>query len=386
MQRVKTANFLWERLRTLDRLRTTMNTVNVTEGSMSMVRLGALLLLLSLVAASCSALPIDSSGGVLLTPTAGSGPLGPTGTPFSPAEPSPLPTDTSEPSPTPTSTPDPAQPWGDFNPPTQSSAIEIPPPAPLVEIGPDVVNILVLGSDARPYGGGYRTDVIMLVSLDPQNGTATLLSIPRDLYVYIPGWQVNRINTAEPHGGLEMMADTIRYTFGLPVQYYARIDFSGFMNAVNTLGGIDVEATGYLYDECGGTWYSYSPGNTYHMDGFTTLCYVRMRHGSSDFDRLRRQQEVLQAIFRQSLTLQALSRFPTLFAQYRSAIETNIGLTDALPLIPLGRVLADDPSAIGLVRIDQSMATGWRVPSSGASVLLPDHAKIQELMQQTFGS
>lgn len=374
-----------ERIRSRDRLNGEMIRETTTTPAPA-ARWGALLVLLAVLSSGCSAFPIGESAG--LTPTAqnpGDGPAAATSTPFVPAQPSSRASEIT-PVPTPTSTPDPAQPWGDYKPPSQPSAVEVPPPAPPVEMDPNVVNILVLGSDARPYEGGYRTDVIMLVSLNSQEGTATLLSIPRDLYVYIPGWRVDRINTADPRGGLEMVADTIRYTFGIPVHYYARIDFRGFMNAIDTLGGVDVEATGYLYDECGSTWYRYSPGNTYHMDGFTALCYVRMRKGSSDFDRLRRQQEVLQAVFRKSLTLNALSRFPTLYSQYRSAVETNMSLTDALPLIPLGRKLADDTSTIERVRIDQSMATGWRVPTTGASVLLPDHAKIQELMQQTFGS
>lgn len=374
-----------ERIRSRDRLNGEMIRETTTV-PVPAARWGALAVLLAVLASSCSAFPIGESAGLTPAPqNPGDSPAAATSTPFVPAQPSPRATE-STPVPTPTSTPDPAQPWGDYKPPSQPSAVEIPPPAPLVEMDPNVVNILVLGSDARPYEGGYRTDVIMLVSLNSQEGTATLLSIPRDLYVYIPGWRVDRINTADPRGGLEMVADTIRYTFGIPVHYYARIDFRGFMNAIDTLGGVDVEATGYLYDECGSTWYRYSPGNTYHMDGFTALCYVRMRKGSSDFDRLRRQQEVLQAVFRKSLTLNALSRFPTLYSQYRSAVETNMSLTDALPLIPLGRKLADDTSTIERVRIDQSMATGWRVPTTGASVLLPDHAKIQELMQQTFGS
>lgn len=340
---------------------------------------------LAIAAGACTWLPAVGQFSATAAPDGGSLPemsatLEPT------AGPTAMPSVTPTPSATPTRTPDPSQPWGDYAPPQEPSAIEVPPPAPLIEMDPAVVNILVLGSDQRPYGGGYRTDVVMLVSLDPSKGTATLLSIPRDLYVYIPGWRVNRINTADPRGGPEMLANTIQYTFGVPVHYYARIDFSGFMRVIDTLGGVDVQVTGYLYDECGSTWYRYSPGNTYHMDGFTALCYVRMRKGSSDFDRLRRQQEVLEAIFRKSLTLNALSRFPQLYAQYRSAIQTDMSLTDAIPLIPLGRQLASDPSQIQRVRIDPSMATGWRVPASGASVLLPDHAKIQELMQQTFGS
>lgn len=308
-----------------------------------------------------------------------------TPTPFTPATETPAPAVTQSSGAATSSTPESAEPWGDFPGPSQASAIEIPPPAEPIDFDADVTNILLLGSDKRPDEPGYRTDVMMVVSLDPGSGTATLISIPRDLYVYVPGWRMERINTADPRGGPELAAQTILYNFGIPIDHYARINFGGFTSLVDALGGIDVEVTGYMYDECGGIWWRYAPG-TYHMDGFTALCYVRMRKASSDFDRLRRQQEVLQAIFRKILSLDGLRRAPQLYQQFRGLVETDIGLDRALRLLPLASHLASNPSAVERLTIDSSLATAWRVPFSGAAVLLPDRPAIEATLRSTLGS
>lgn len=311
-----------------------------------------------------------------------------TPTPFAPAEP----TQTSavpkaEPAqPTPTPTLDPSQPWGSFAAPIQASAIEIPPPAEPIGFDADVVNVLIMGSDYAPHrGSGYRTDVMMILSLNPGQGTASLISLPRDLYVYIPGWRMDRINTADPRGGPDLAAQTILYNFGIPIHHYARMNFSGFTSLINSLGGIEVEVTGYLHDECGGTWYRYSPGS-YQMNGHTALCYVRMRKNSSDFDRLRRQQEVMQAIFRKVLSLDGLQRAPQLYEQFRGLVETDMRFDQGVRLLPLASHLANNPSAVQRVTIDASMATSWRVPFSGASVLLPDRPAIEAKLHSSLGS
>ncbi|MDX1600214.1 MAG: LCP family protein [Anaerolineales bacterium] len=309
-----------------------------------------------------------------------------TPTPFGPAAPTATPDATEPPQPTPSPSPDPSQPWGSFPAPSVPSAIEVPPPAEPIDFDSDVVNVLLLGSDYAPHrGGGYRTDTMMIVSLNPGDGTATLISVPRDLYVYVPGWRMDRINTADPRGGPELAAQTILYNFGIPIHHYARMNFSGFMSLVNSLGGIDVQVTGNLYDECGGTWYRYSPG-TYHMNGFTALCYVRMRKASSDFDRLRRQQEVIQAIFRKVLSLDGLRRAPELYQQFSSLVETDVRLDRAIRLLPLASHLANNPSAVNRLTIDATMARSWRVPFSGAAVLLPDRPSIEAALRSSLGS
>ena len=291
----------------------------------------------------------------------------------------PTPVDT----PTPSVTPTPTEIWGNFPGPAEVSATEIPPPMPEIEFADDVLNVIVLGSDQRPDTGGYRTDTMMIVSIDPHAGTAKLISIPRDLYVYIPGWRMDRINTADVRGGFEMTRQTILYNFGINLDGWARTTFAGFINAVDALGGITVQSTGYLTDECGGVYRSYGPGS-YFMDGFEALCYARMRKVTGDFDRLRRQQEVLQAIFFKIVSLDGLSRLPEVYNQFYNSLRTNLELGDLLPLVPTAVQAAGDSSRIQHFNVNSSMADFWRTPG-GASVLLPKRDAILAMLVQAFG-
>jgi len=308
-----------------------------------------------------------------------------TPTPFQPLPGSPTPTASPTNTATPTVTPTPVDHWEDFPGPAETSATEIPRPMPRIPQSPEVVNVMLLGSDERPYTGGYRTDTMMLLSLDPGTGTAILVSFPRDLYLYIPGWRMDRINTADVRGGPELTALTILYNFGLEVDHWARVNFAGFMGAVDTLGGLTVQSTGYLFDECGGRYWSYAPGS-YTMNGFQTLCYVRMRKANDgDFDRLRRQQEVVRAFFSKILSLDGLSRVPQLYSQFIASVRTDMLVDDLLPLVPLGLQLGTDESRIHQYRIDRTMVDGWRVPTTGAAVLLPKRDMIQAMLNEAFG-
>ena len=308
-----------------------------------------------------------------------------TGTPFNPVPPTQIPP-LPAPAARPLASPTPITPWSGFAAPVEPSAIEIHRPMPPLQMGEKVVNIMVLGSDERPYAYGHRTDTMMLVSLDLESGTATLLSFPRDLYIFIPGWRVDRINVADAYGGPERVAQTILYNFGIEVDHTVMINFYGFKQVVDALGGIDVKVEAYLYDECGRRDWSYSAGSTYHMDGFAALCYVRMRKTTGDFDRLRRQQEAMLAIFNKMLTLEGLSRVPDLYAQFRSYVETDITVEDTLRLLPLATKLAADPDRIHRYSIDPTMASQWRVPYSGASVLLPNWEAIEPMLLEIFES
>jgi len=288
-------------------------------------------------------------------------------------------------SPVPRSSPTPSPIWGDFPAPTQLSATDIPPPMPEIEFGPDVVNILLLGSDKRPNSGGFRTDAIMVVSIDPEDGTATLISIPRDLYVYIPGWRMDRINTAIVRGGIDMAKEAIHYNFGIPVDGWARMNFDGFISAIDTLGGITVEATAFTRDECGGKLLTYQPGSSYSMDGKEALCYARMRNWGGDFDRMKRQQEIVRAVFSKLLTLNGLTRLPQLYNQFYTTFFTDIEVTELLPLVPTAIQIGTDPTRIRHFRIDRDLVDSWRTPSGGA-VLLPKRPEIQLMLMEAFGS
>lgn len=350
--------------------------VDAARGRQALTGVATCLLLVGIACSSASLLPVP--GGIPV----GGGTSRPT--PFGPLAPSATPDSTATPPPPP-ATATPANPWGAFAGPIEASAVEIPPPMPSLALSPETEVVLLLGSDARPDETVGRNDTIMIAVVDRQSGSVTLISVPRDLYVYIPGWRVDRVNTAEIRGGLGMLYDTIEYNFGLRPTHVARGNFTGFMQAIDLLGGVDVQVGGYMSDECGGVYRSYAPG-TYHMNGFEALCYVRVRKASSDFDRLRRQQEMLVALFQRVVSLEGLTRLPDLYAQFSSLVETDLSLNDLLGLLPVATSVASDPGRLHRYSIDNSMATGWRVPVSGASVLLPDRDAIQAMLETALSS
>jgi LCP family protein required for cell wall assembly len=222
----------------------------------------------------------------------------------------------------------------------------------------------------------------MIISLDPSTGKARMISIPRDLYIYIPGWKVNRINTADQHGGPEAVAMAILYNLGIEIHYWVRVSFNGFITAVNTLGGIDINVPNDIYDECDEVPISFSSGMN-HMDGYTALCYARVRKSSNDFARIQRQQQVLKALFDTVLSIGGITKVPQLYSQFSDLVESNVKLEDILPLVPLATTLAADTSRIEGYSIDQSMVSNWRTPG-GAAVLLPNRESIQAAFTSIF--
>jgi len=120
------------------------------------------------------------------------------------------------------------------------------------------------------------------------------------------------------------------------------------------------------------------------MNGFQTLGYVRMRKNSSDFDRLRRQQEVVKAIFRKVVSLDGLARIPDLYEQFNTLFQTNIGVAEMLPLIPLATRIASGAVDVQGYTLTEDEASPWTVPYSGAAVLLPNRDVLTEYLQQLF--
>ncbi len=246
------------------------------------------------------------------------------------------------------------------------------------------VNILVLGSDYRPESG-YRTDVFMLLSIYPKEGTASILSFPRDLYVYLPGIGNQRINVAQPFGGFPLSKATLEENFGVTADNYIMTNFQGFKGIINSLGGITVNAGAYLYDHCelpqgdaekNCTIYA---GPNY-MNGDTALWYVRSRYSTSDFDRTRRAQEVIFAIFEKLMSLDAITRVPELYNLYLSSVETDLTLADIVPLMPVTSQILSDPSRLRRYAIGLDQVSPYVLPDSGANVLIPNYELIDELI------
>jgi len=259
---------------------------------------------------------------------------------------------------------------------SSSSAGPIPQPA-------GQVSIVLLGSDQRPNQGDFRTDVMILVTLRADH-TVSLVSFPRDLYVYLPGLNSQRINAAMEFGGFDMLSSTLEYNFGIRPQHYILTNFSGFQSIVDSLGGVDVNVAQTLND----TRTGYPDGFTVysglvHMNGEMALWYVRSRYSTSDFDRLRRAQEVMVALSQKLFSLKALAHLPEAYAAYRSAVVTDLTLEDALSLLPLLQAL--DPNRVSRYVITADQGTEWIDPNSGSYYLLPDPIAIRKLLQQAVG-
>jgi LCP family protein required for cell wall assembly len=257
------------------------------------------------------------------------------------------------------------------------------PVAEMLKLPDGLVNILIFGSDWRP-SGGYRTDTIILASLNTKEGTVSLVSFPRDLFVNIPGWEMQRINTAQAHGGFAMTQAMFVYNFGIKPDHYMMTTFSGFSSLIDYMGGVDVNAARNLSDKCDFTyskWCSVGPG-VVHMNSVMALWYIRARYSTSDTDRGRRAEEVLQAIFSKLISLDGITKAPQLYAQFKNAFETDMTLGDVIPLLPQVSKLTD-PSHIRRFSIGYNLASDWVTPE-GAMVLIPNLPGIRDAITKNI--
>jgi LCP family protein required for cell wall assembly len=319
----------------------------------------------------------------------------------------PTPTDTPMPSATPTSTPTPTPaftptPFSLETPvliavtPSLSDTTAVPTPVQPIATVAGTVNIVVLGSDRRPDWNEWHTDVVQIVSIQPQVPAVTVISIPRDLYVYIPGYRMSRINFADMYGDLyhydgggpALVQQTLLYNLGIPVEHYVRTDFDGFIGIVDALGGIDIPVHCRLVD----TWPYPDENGQYltktleagvqHMDGETALWYARSRITTSIFARERRQQQVLQAIWRKARGLELLPRLPELWEQLHGMIATDMNMADVLPLAQIALQLGEQD--VRFRNIGYTEVIPWTTPGGG-SVFLPNWEKIEPVLSEALG-
>jgi LCP family protein required for cell wall assembly len=275
-----------------------------------------------------------------------------------------------------------------------------PPAAPPAE--GERINILLLGIDRRGgTGWGHLTDTIIIVSVDAVNNTVSMLSIPRDLYLEIPGVKEDRINVANvygfrydyPGGGPALLKRTIEQNFGISLDYYVMVDFEGFKQVIDTLGGVDVNVPRALHD----TMYpDPRPGDPFayttihfdagwqHMDGQRALQYARSRMSTTDFDRAKRQQQVLLAIREKAVDLGILNlitKLPSLFATMGNMVKTDMTLNEMKDLALLAPQI--DLGNIKSAVIEKPLVYGYRT-ESGAAVQLPKWDLIDPLVAEMF--
>ena len=278
---------------------------------------------------------------------------------------------------------------------SQSSAV-----TPETWDGTNRVTILIMGLDYRDWQSGDlpHSDTMILLSIDPLTKSASMLSIPRDTWVNIPGFGHGRINEAYfdgaanklPGGGPELARQTVEQFIGVPVQYYAVIDFGAFIKFIDEIGGIKVKPNEPVTIEKfgGGQEQVLEAGKIYQLDGGLALAYARERHTSGgDVDRAKRQQEVILAIRRRILQYESLpellSKAPAIYQELSAGILTNLNLADALKLGILGVQM--DSKSIKRGVIDYNMVIQTKSPE-GEAILKPIPDKIRELRDTLFAT
>jgi LCP family protein required for cell wall assembly len=259
-----------------------------------------------------------------------------------------------------------------------------PTDVPPIVAAPDSdepINILLLGSDTRPDQGVTRTDAMILVHINPASGRVSLLSLPRDLWVQIPGFGHQRINAAYPIGekqlgpgyGGALAKETLSGLVGVPVQHFLLVDFEGFKKVIDTIGGITIDVPkaiddpSYPTDDYQTIAVHFNPGPQ-HLDGEHALIYARTRHADSDFGRNQRQQQVLMAIFqsvRDQGLLSQLTNLDDYTGALRDYVRTDISRSDMLRLARMAGGFKSD--SIQRYAIGPDMVVGLEQPATFAA-------------------
>jgi LCP family protein required for cell wall assembly len=290
---------------------------------------------------------------------------------------------------------------------------EMPPnvPAPEIEMPGwergsriNVAFFGLRGGDLRGEDCPACTDTIILLTIDPISQTAGLLSIPRDLWVNIPGFGYNRINTAWtmgeaaklPGGGPGLAMKTVSQLIGVPVHYYMQVDFGTFVSFINLIGGIDVYVEQRMVLDPTGSGQDHfvlTPGDIRHLTGKRALAYVRCRHesqGCSDGDvgRAKRQQKVIMAIrdkvFNPSTFPKLLAQAPELYAAFSSGIHTNLSLEEVIKLAALAKDIPIESIRQGVIDNNMAVFANTTLDGVPASVLRPVPDLIRVLRDEIF--
>jgi len=342
-----------------------------------------------------TAVPVQPAAPPTASPTDTSTP---TRTPVPTHTPTCTPTPTHTPTPSPTPHPPTALP---VPPPMLTATIPLSNPLPmpspmvLVEQPKDAINILVLGSDQVSSEEVGRTDTIVVVGVNPELPSVALLSIPRDYYAWVPNHGFDKINMAYsigervkyPGGGPGLIKATIEYNFGIPIHYYALVGFDGFIKIVDALGGVDVAVECPLSDTfpdpespTGQTDMDWLPG-VQHLSGKYALWYARSRWSTSDFDRHRRQQQVLRGLYRQVMTLDIVPKIPELWGTLKETILTDLGLDELLYLGSIGSRL--DVMNVKSRFVGRTVVQPWTAPNGGY-VLVPYYEALGPMVSEAL--
>ena len=265
-------------------------------------------------------------------------------------------------------------------------------PAPPAWSGSERLNVLVLGIDTREGDASTRnTDTMLVVSIDPVNKTAAMLSIPRDVFIDRPGTYRGKINAAYAFGGPQLARRVVDDLLGIRIHAYSLVNFEAFNKIVDGVGGVIVDVRRPVRDEFyptpdyGVERIDILPGPQL-MHGQTALKYARSRHDTNDYSRAKRQQEVIGALRVRLAQPEALRSLPSLMDSVGTTIETDFDPANVLPLARSGTGIASADIKSEVLYPCGGDFAHCELTYNGENgfFLIPDRAKVRELAAQLF--
>lgn len=238
------------------------------------------------------------------------------------------------------------------------------------------ISVLLIGADQRPTEKAFNTDTIILATIDPINKRVSLLSIPRDTRVSIPGHENIKINGVAPLTDLDSLVDVVADLAGIPIVGYIQTNFNGFKQIINTLGGITVDVEKDMYYETGDKEDGYInlKKGLQKLDGSKALQYARFRNdGLGDISRTARQQVVLKAVGKEMLQLSTLPKLPWLIPELNNAVNTNLEFGDLFKIAKTAVKFND-------VKIITQTLPGWFHDMYGISYWDVDPEEVKEVV------
>jgi LCP family protein required for cell wall assembly len=260
-------------------------------------------------------------------------------------------------------------------------------------------NILVLGDDSHHNYAIWRTDSIMVIAIDRENRQVGVISIPRDLYVNIPDYGMERINVADyigevreyPGGGPALAGRVISDTLGIPTQHYVRVRLNGMSTLVDALGGITVYLDCPLYEIEGMTQrddgtYDYSywslPAGEVHLDGANARKFATYRYATSDFSRSARQQQIIWALRNRALEVNLIPRLPELWSALGELYDTDLTLVDVARLAQFGMDL--NPANVHSLGLGMDVLKNHENAEGASLLVVGDQALLDQKKEQLF--
>lgn len=251
-------------------------------------------------------------------------------------------------------------------------------PEQLVGDGKNIINILLIGQDRRPGEGRSRSDAMILCTVNKKAKTITMTSFMRDMYVQIPGYYDDRINVCYFLGGMELLDACLEKNFGVHVDGNIEVDFNGFTEVIDLVGGVDIELTSAEVNYLTKYGYSVTTGLN-HLNGETALEYSRIRYIGDDFGRTQRQRTVLSAIVQKAKTM-SLGQLNSLLKEILPMLTTDLSnaeiLDYTLELFPL---LPDLTIQTERIPVDGSYREAW---IREMAVLVPDLKTNQDVLAE----